>query len=237
MLAVARHRVVHVRNVARHLHEDFALMLVKKCGPLESWASDNVGLTIVFRTIDSVATALTLNGVRWAGEKIVMWKGTEETPAAVLAIEANRAGGHGSSTAEQKAAAEAAAAEATEQRQRVHEALKRMNEEYRTTSSKKRVADAEAAAAGIGMGSGAAPWGGSGTSASRRTGMERPTLDIPVFASDAERDAFLAPIAARQAAALIVLGRYWVRVQQRDTERLDAATVEANEWLAANPDL
>ena len=82
------HRCVYVIEVPSHLQEEFAQLLAKRCGEVEQWARDDETITVVFREMGSVATAISLNGLRFCGYSPVIWVANKPKPQAVLAIEA-----------------------------------------------------------------------------------------------------------------------------------------------------
>ena len=113
-------KTVKVRNVTKHLHEDFALLLAKKCGKVAQWKSFEKELMVAFDSVDAMSSALALDGLKYDGQKVIIWKASIDPPAAVLAIDGPK-----------KGESEEDKAESRTMRERIRDMLSQLNEENR----------------------------------------------------------------------------------------------------------
>jgi hypothetical protein len=81
------YRSVRVKNIPKSSHKDFALLLAKKCGPIDKWRHDEDDLHVVFMHKDSATTAVALNGLRFDQQVAYIWKADEDAPKALMLLE------------------------------------------------------------------------------------------------------------------------------------------------------
>ncbi|RNF12346.1 hypothetical protein TraAM80_00357 [Trypanosoma rangeli] len=101
------HRTVYIEGCPSTVREDLLRLLVTKCGAIEGWDVTGERLIVVFRSMNSISTAITFNGTAFGDltSKLFLWVATESPPAGVaqqLAIaDGSGAARGGSRTAEE----------------------------------------------------------------------------------------------------------------------------------------
>lgn len=114
-LAGVAHRAVHVANLDEDHVDDLMRTVLARCGEVATWwrgaeaveEADRtrlVQLTLVFKTVDSVSSALHLKGLNFMGRPLLIWlANSAEPPKQLLAI----AGPAGAAAAAEREAAAA----------------------------------------------------------------------------------------------------------------------------------
>ncbi|KAH9577679.1 hypothetical protein LSM04_006212 [Trypanosoma melophagium] len=79
------HRTVYIDGCPPAVRDDLLRLLVAKCGPIDGWDAAGERLVVVFRSVNSISTAVTFNGTAFGdlASRLLLWVATDPPPAGV----------------------------------------------------------------------------------------------------------------------------------------------------------